>query len=286
MELSVRKEIILAAGLLLASSFKANASTVNCFDCNALQMGQVANDHWSTLAQTGPMYIVDARNGVVRKFQYRMEWSGNEDDPANSWIEEAPVPQNIIDGIAYAGSLIRAASVDVVNANPSLPELPEDVYQAIAESRFDDVISAYINNHTNAAKHNDARTWLDQLRADFFNPTAVMISIKFIMKDGSYFYLNQDKTTGKWTRVEGTERDSSGNKVPLTREQAVAKKYVFQNAWIGGTTDGSEDFYDLSRHLENMGVRIVNGTYGQSVTYILVMTCTPTDCMFYYVPAL
>lgn len=280
----MRKIVGAVGSLLMAMSFQASATTVNCFSCTNLEVWTIANDAWSSLAQNGPMYIVDARNGVVRKFQYRSEWTGNEDDPYNAWIEEAPVEQNIVDGIAYAGGLIRAAGVEVIHADPNHPNLPSDVYQLIQESHFEDDINTFINMRTDANQHNMARSWLNGITNAFFSGIWVQIAVKFVMKDGSYVWLKFDNTHQKWVREEGTERDRNGNKVPLNINQIANQTYVFPDASIGAGGEGSEAFFDMMHQLQNMGVTVVDASYGQSVTYKLSMSCTPTTCTFWYVP--
>ena len=278
------KVLVAIFALLLGSSFEANAITKNCNFCTQLQMDILASDSAPEMAQWGPLYVVDATNGIVRKYGYYSEWTGNEDDPYITWIDTMPVETNIAQGIAGVGGMIHAAGQVEIIANPNADWLPSDVYQAIRESHFQDDINNYIRLFTDADKHNQARVALNAITGNFFNPASVLISIKFVMKDGSYFLLTWDATQNQFTRVEGTERDSSGNKVPLTPAQIAAQTYVFPNASIGGTSNGSDDFYDMWQQLQHMGVTVVDGSYGQTVTYKLVMTCTPTVCSFYYVP--
>lgn len=280
----MRKVILGICSVLLASSFQANAITKTCDGCSQAQFDAMAQNSLDEMRWEGILYLVDARNGNVRKYVYTNTCTGNPEDPCNVWAEGIPVEPHIAQGIAHVGGLIRAASQEVVHLNPDMPNMPSDVYQAVRESHFDDDVQNYINMVSNAAWHNQARDYLSQMTGDYFNPGGALITIKFVYPDGGYYIMAWDRLQEKMVRIEGTERDSSGNKVPLKRQDVVNQTYVFPNAALGGTTNGSDDFIDLYRMLQSMNVPIQDGTYGQATTYKLVMVCTDTFCSFYYVP--
>lgn len=273
-ECCVRKASLVICGLLLATSFQGKAVTKMCNGCSQNDMEGLASESLFEMRQYGPLYVTDIRNGVVRKYYYNNNVTEDWDpefDPFNEWASETTVETNIAQGIAKVSGMIMAAGQEVIHVNPGMPNMPSDVFQLIRESHFNDDVNNYINIVTDAAWYNSAVNTLESITGDYFNPVALVISIKFVMADGSFVYLKWDKVKKEFVRDEGTERDESGNKVPLTVAEVTNQTYVF--------SDGAGDnLYDMWQHLLSMGVPVVDGRGGLD-NYRTTMDCSSGRCI-------
>lgn len=270
----MRKAGLAICGLLLATSFQGKALTKMCNGCSQLDMEGLASESLFEMRQYGPLYVADIRNGLVRKYYYynnvTEDWDP-EFDPFDQWATETPVEPNIAEGIAHVSGMIMAAGQEVIHVNPGMPDMPSDVFQLINESHFDDDINHYVNLVTDAAWHNQARDYLNGITGNFFNPAALLITIKFVMTDGSFVVLQWDKIQQKFVRVEGTERDKNGNQVPLTVAEVNNQIYVFLEG------EGN-NLNDMWQHILAMGVPVVDGRDGLN-HYRTTMDCSSGTCI-------
>ncbi|GAA5077177.1 hypothetical protein [Lysobacter panacisoli] len=277
----MRKMLIAAGGMLMAMSFQASAITKACYGCNSEQMADLAYHSTKEMLQQGPLYVVDLRNGVVRKYIYMNNWTPEwnpEFDPFEEWAAEVGVEAHISAAVSEVGGWMRAASEEVLHIPPNDPSLPSDIFQAIAESHFDSQINGFINNNSTADYWNEAYDRLERISGDYFNPSALHIYVRVYFSDGTNGLYRRDKVTKKWERIEGTERDSHGNKIPLSKIQAVAQVYVFETGMrepIGG--NANDDLNDMMEHLSRMGVPIIDARGGAS-TGRTVMICYENYC--------
>lgn len=272
-------------GVILSCSLQAQAITKPCDGCSADQMYEMAFDSLSEMRIHGPLYVADLRRGMVRKYEYRNNigsgWSpGNE---VEEWAEETAVESNISAGVSEVGGLIRAASsTERIVIPPNTLGMPEDVFEAIRQSSFDDDIAYWINLKTTADFFNRASDALQAISGTWFNPGSLRVHVQVQWSNGSSALYKWDSTLKTWVRVENTARDGRGNLIPESKGQVDGKQYNFPNAAETGSP-AADDFYDMLRHFQGLGIQIVDGRGGLG-GYGYFMTCTPSACHIYILP--
>lgn len=173
---------------------------------------------------------------------------------------------------------MRAASQEVLHIPPNDPNMPSDIFQAIGESRFDNGMSGFINNNSTASYWNEAYDRLERISGDYFNPSALHIYVRVYFPDGTNALYRRDKVTKEWVRIEGTERDSHGNKIPLSKIEAVAQVYIFATDMREPiASNANDDLNDMMEHLSRMGVSIID-MRGGAGTGRTTMICYESYC--------
>jgi hypothetical protein len=283
----MKKLLLAVGGALLSLSFQAQASTVACDNCSAAQMGAVAYERSAHIAQYGPLYVVDLRNGVVRKYGYFTNWHAGMDpevDQFLDWIDEMPVEQHIAQGVAEVGGHMRAASsTEYVHVGDNPPSwMPTDVFDAMTQSHFSDDITYWINTHSSADEWSAAAAKLGTIGGGWFDPSGLAVTVILGWRDGSKATYKWDHNQQAWIRVENTARDGNGNLIPEARAQVAAQEYVFPNAGEGGSTEGADNFYDMWQYLTRLGVPVRDARTGPGVGFAI--TCTADICHVYIIP--
>ncbi len=266
------------------ASMQAQAIGKYCFGCSAAEMNQLAWESVTEMASQGPLYALDLRNGVVRKYEYRNNVTGSwnpEFDPFEQWAEEVPVESNVAAGVADVGNYMRAASHESIILPPNTPGMPSDVYEAITTSSYDDDIAYWINLNSTGDFYNRAADAL-QLISTWFGSEGLRVYVKFQWQDGSSAMYGWDSVQKTWVRIPNTARDGRKNLIPESKEQLSSKTYLFPNATVGGS-DAADDFYDMWNYIKGMEVPVIDGTGGLG-GYGYKMVCTPDRCDIYIQP--
>lgn len=278
----MKKWIVIVGSMLLATSLQAQALTKLCFSCSATEMNQMAWDSVTEMASGGPLYTVDLRNGIVRKYEYRNNVTGDwnpEFDPFEQWAEEVAVEPNISAGVSEVGGYMRAASTENIILPDGTPGMPGDVFDAVQHSSFDDDVAYFIDTTSARSWFNRASDALQIIQGTFFNPNAIKVYVKISWQDGTNAMYGWDPIQKTWVRIPNTARDGRGNLIPELPEQVAGKKYTFPNAVIPGS-DAADDYHDMWDHIRNLGIKVIDATDGVgSCGYR--MTCTPDGCHVY-----
>lgn len=278
----MKKFIMIAGSMLLATSLQAQALTKLCVNCSAEEMNQLAWDSVTEMASGGPLYAVDLRNGVVRKYEYRNNVTGDwnpEVDPFEQWAEEVVVEPNISAGVAEVGGYMRAASTENIILPRNTPGMPSDVFDAMQHSSYDDDIAYWIDTNSARSYFNRAADALQLIRNLFFDPNAIRVYVKLFWEDGSNAMYGWDSIQKTWVRMPNTARDGRKNLIPERPEQVKGQKYDFPNAVIPGS-DAADDYHDMWDHIKNMDIDVIDATGGLGACGY-TMTCTPDACHVY-----
>lgn len=265
------------AAVLLLAGFgfapQAYAVTRQCDRCTPQQMEAVAYNSLGEMAQWGPLYVVDLRGGVVRKYIYMTDWTPETDpetDPINVWPQEVAVEPHIVAGV-QEGHTYAKASAEQIIVNTDAPGLPKDAYQALQRTDMDGAIDQYIKTMSTSHRLNEFAAWADRFAGGpYFNPKALLVAMVLRYQDGSQAVLYYDVETGTYKRKPDSSRDGSGNLIPEKKEQTVGITYAFPNSNVGNMNT-LEDFVDLGNRLRAMGVPITDRSkYETGPTYAYV----------------
>lgn len=271
--------------LLLAGSFifarDALAITEQCEGCTVEQMDQIAESKLFHIQQYGPLYIVNLRGNLVRKYEFRSnvtEETNPEFDPIHYWVEPVSVEPYIVQGINDVHVLVRQAP-EVLVVNPGRTDLPNDAHEALLRSDLSGNLDRYAKEMTNQSLYDAIADRLGIIPQNpFFNPEGLRAPIKVYFQDGSSLILSYDKTTRQYKPVPGSHRDSKGHVIPLRREDVSPSEFRFD------TEDPNErdDFNDMVERLNRLGVPIVNVSHGSTGARYAI-SCSGDVCTIWVV---
>jgi hypothetical protein len=229
----------------------------------------IANARIGDLGRWGPLYVVDVEGGVVRKFAFFSNVTGeaNPDlSPINIWVEEVPVENDVAVNVQHAGTLARKAD-DFVIVNPGVPNMPEDAHDALGRSSLDIHISDYIQSMTTHRFHNELADWLDIIPPNqFFDPSKLSANVELIYQDGSRALYKYDTNHDRFFVVPNTSRDSNGNLIPEKREDVDRGGVQYYDFTRASPERNFDDYNDMVNRLGHLGVpiSIIGGPVGGS----------------------
>lgn len=269
------------SGLALISS-NASAITKQCDRCSATDMEQVAYESLTQMRWEGPLYVVDGRGGVVRKYEYRSnqgpDWNP-EFDLLEQWPQEVATEQLVITGVAKAAaSLFEGRVPEQVIVNPGANDMPEDSYQALTNDGYDLKVDRYIKTMIGSEQYmNRFAQFLNEINGvGAFNPNAITVRVELIYQDGSRAMYTFNLSTGQYERSELSTRDSAGHLIPETKDAMLGKTYDFENAALGDAR-ALDDLADLADRARDFGFTVRDVTkYEPGTKYS--MTCSGDIC--------
>lgn len=254
----------------------AQAVTKQCDRCSLNEMNLLAGQNLAAMRYS-PLYVIDARGGVVRKYVRRTNQGPGFDpeiDVLEVWAELASVEPSVSGHIQQASVYYAAMGNETVVVNVD-PNLPVDAHQAISRTDLDGPMSNYIRSHAHSNALNQFVVWLDSYMGGLFDPTKISAIIEVIYQDGSRARYKYDRNTDSYKREPKTSRDKNGNLIPEAPGDSAGITYVFKNA--DADTESYDDFVDMFNRLASQGVTITDGRSGTGSG--IGMVCTAEHCV-------
>ena len=256
---------VVAMCALLLSAQTTFAATIRCDDCSMAMMQYSAeSDAAKRNDYTSPVYVVNLTANAVIKYNIsrtvkRSSASGEPPEVVVTGTATAPEPE-------VAAFVDAASTVMKTRVAMQGDQLPGSVYDHINQPAYDIGVSAYLDNSFAGF----VRGFFDFARPinpiAWFKPDAVSVVSKITYADGSTATIAYDYKLKQWVRVPGSERDSQGNRVPITVQDFAGgstRTYVFTGS------NSNQDLLNFLNRAVLLGVPIT-GALGGRVAHCTV----------------
>lgn len=241
----------LLAIFLMALSFNAFSATTTCDDCTSY----VAR---AKSLGVGTHYVVNRTAGVVAKYNVIRRCEGSR------CVYEAtsmPVEQAVQDYVNY----VKQNRNTTVVLGPG-QGYPNNGYELVEYPQMNPAVNDYLINHASSIV-NDIKRFLNALGPSLqFDASIFPMTVLVVMSDGSTALFQWNKDFGRWDRVKGQTKDSSGNIVPETLAE-VAPPGTTTVYYFGGNM--TNYIYLISRlHMLGVTFRGDAGSAGQPLVCV------------------